>query len=179
MENTEIKLEDLEKKPVEMKKENFTLQVNYSPEAIEKKLMKFITPSGDMFEISAEEMATILIGQVNSELIAASFVESDRVNVVEVTRQIRVRLDRDFKSGEEIRLDYVHPYPVEFALIEEAAKLAKINMDTPRYELTVEYINSVKEKITPKQRKFVDLIYKFFKNLHPNRETRRATATSS
>jgi len=43
------------KKPVEMKKEKFTLQVNYSDEAVEKKLMKFITPSGDEFEISAEE----------------------------------------------------------------------------------------------------------------------------
>lgn len=179
METNDITLDELEKKPVEMKKEHFTLQVNYSPEAIEKKLMKFITPSGDEFEIGAEEMATILIGQVNSELIAATFVESDRVNVVEVTRQIRVRLDKDFKKGDEIRLDYVHPYPIEFALIEEAAKLAKINMDTPAFTLTVDYINSVKDKITPKQRNFVDLIYKFFKDLHPNRETRRATATSS
>ncbi len=155
----------MEKKPVELKKEKFTIQVNYSEEAQEKKLMKFITPSGDDFEISAEEMVTILIGQVNSDLIEASFVESDRVNVVEVMRQIRVRADRDIKAGEEIRLDYTHPYPIEFAIIEEAANLAKINMNTPRYELTVEYINSVKEKLTPKQHKFVDLIYKFFKNL--------------
>lgn len=160
--------DEIEKKAVEMKKEKFTLQVNYSPEAIEKKLMKFLTPSGDEFEISAEEMATILIGQVNSELIAATFVESDRVNVVDVTRQIRVRLDRDFKAGEEIRLDYVHPYPIEFAIIEEAANLAKINMDVPRYELTVEYINAVKEKITPAQRRYVDLIWKFFKDLKRN-----------
>lgn len=171
--------DELEKKPVEMKREKYTLQVNYSAEAIEKKLMRFITPSGDEFEIGAEEMATILIGQVNSELVSATFVESDRVNVVEVTRQIRVRLDKDFKKGDEIRLDYVHPYPIEFALIEEAAKLAKINMDVPAQTLSVEYIQSVKDKITPKQRKFVDLIYKFFKNLHPNRETRRATATPS
>lgn len=157
----------MDKKPTELKKENYTIQVNYSPEAIEKKLMKFISKSGDEFEISAGEMSTILIGQVNSDLIEATFVESDRVNVVEVQRQIRVRLDRDFKAGEEIRLDYTHPYPVEFALIEQAANLAKINMDVPRMELTVEYIEAVKAKITPKQRKFVDLIYKFFKNLRP------------
>lgn len=155
----------MSKKPVEMKKDKFTLQVNYSEEAIEKKQMKFITPSGDEFEITADEMATILVGQLNSETIEAIFVESDRVNVVEVTRQIRVRLDRDFKAGEEIRLDYVHPYPVEFAIIEQAAGLAKINMDAPRTELTVEYINQVRDKITPAQRKFVTLIYKFFKDL--------------
>lgn len=155
----------MDKKPTELKKDDYTIQVNYSPEAIDKKMMKFITPSGDEFEISAEEMSTILIGQVNSDLIEATFVESDRVNVVEVMRQIRVRADRDIAKGEEIRLDYTHPYPVEFALIEQAANLAKINMDVPRYELTMEYIQSVKDKITPKQRKFVDLIYKFFKNL--------------
>lgn len=169
-----VEQDTLEKKASELKKENYTIQVNYSQEAIEKKLMRFISKNGDVFVISAEEMATILIGQVNSDLIEATFVESDRVNVVEVTRQIRVRLEKDFKKGEEIRLDYVHPYPVEFAIIEEAAKLAKINMDVPRMELTVEYIQSVKDKITPKQRKFVDLIYKFFKDLRSNRATRRA-----
>ncbi len=153
------------KKPVEMKKEKYTLQVNYSEDAVEKKLMKFITPSGDEFEISAEEMATILVGQVNSETIEATFVESDRVNVVDVTRQIRARADRDIKAGEEIRLDYTHPYPVEFAIIEEAAKLAKIRMDRPRYELTVDYINEVRSKITPEQKKFSEFIFQFFKNL--------------
>lgn len=170
----------LEKKPVELKKEDFTIQVNYSQEAIEKKLMRFISKSGDVFVISAEEMATMLIGQVNSELVEATFVESDRVAVVEVMRQIRVRADRDIAKGEEIRLDYYHPYPVEFALIEEAAKIAKINMDVPALELTVEYINAVREKITPKQKKFSELIWKFFKDLHPaNREARRAAATKT
>lgn len=152
-------------KAIELKKEKFTIQVNYSPEAEEKKLMKFITPSGDEFEISAEEMSSILIGQVNSELIEATFVESDRVNVVEVTRQLRAVADRDIKKGEEIRIDYTHPYPVEFALIEEAMKIAKIRMDVPRTELTVDYIREVKEKITPRQKKFVQRFYEFFKNL--------------
>lgn len=162
--------ETLEKKPVEMKKEKYTIQVNYSPEAIEKKMMRFITPSGDSFEIGAEEMSTILIGQVNSSVIEATFVETDRVNVVDVTRQIRVRLDRDFKVGEEVRFDYVHPYPIEFAIIEQAANLAKINMDVPVRELTVEYIKEVEKKITTKQRKFVDRFYKFIRSLWPDKK---------
>lgn len=155
----------MSKKAVELKKDKYTIQVNYSEDAEKGKLMKFITPSGDEFEISADEMATILIGQVNSDLVEATFVESDRVNVVEVTRQIRARADRDIKKGEEIRLDYTHPYPVEFALIEEAANLAKINMDVPAFTLTHKYIQDVRLKITPQQHRFVDLIYKFFKNL--------------
>lgn len=155
----------MSKKAVEMKKDKYTIRVNYSDEAKEKKLMQFETPSGDTFEISAQEMSTILIGQVNSDLVEATFVESDRVNVVEVQRQIRARADRDIKKGEEIRLDYTHPYPVEFALIEEAAKIAKINRDVPVMTLTKEYIDEVRLKITPTQHKFVDLFYKFFKNL--------------
>ncbi len=144
------------------------MQVNYSEEAIQKRLMKFITPSGDEFEISGDEMASMMIGVVNSDLVEATFVESDRVNVVEVLRQIRVRADRDIKQGEEIRLEYTHPYPVEFAIIEEAAKVAKINMDAPAFTLTLDYIKSVQQKITPKQRKYSDMVWKFFKDLRPS-----------
>lgn len=153
------------KQPVEMKKEKFTLQVNYSQDAIDQKLMKFTTPSGDEFEISAEEMSTILIGQVNSEVVAATFVESDRVNVVEVERQMRAVADRDIKKGEEIRLAYRHPYPVEFALIEEGMNLAKINMDVPVFTLTKEYLDSVKAQVTPEQVRFVDKFYDFIKGI--------------
>ena len=155
----------MSKKPVELKKENYTIQVNYDKEAQEKKLMKFITPSGDEFTISAEEMSTILIGQVNSEVVEATFVETDRVNVVEVERQIAVRADRDIKKGEEIRLNYAHPYPVEFAIIEEAANIARIKKDVPVMTLTKDYIDSVKAKTTDEQHKFVDSFYAFFKDL--------------
>lgn len=153
------------KNAVELKKEKYTVQVNYSDEAIAKKLMKFITPSGDEFEVSAEEMSSMLIGQVNDELLAATFVEHDRVNVVEVTRQIRVRTNKDLKKGHEIRLEYKHPYPIEFAIIEEAMNLAKINMDVPVFTLTKEYIDEVRKKVTPEQNKFVKRFYQFFKDL--------------
>jgi hypothetical protein len=170
METKAPEQDTLEKKPVELKRENYTIQVNYSPEAIEKKLMKFITKSGDEFEISADEMSTILIGQVNTDLIAATFVESEGVNVVDVTRQIRAVADRDISKGEEIRIDYTHPYPIEFAVIEEAAKIASIKKDVPVRYLTAEYIKDVERKITPRQRKFADLFYKFFRGLHPGQK---------
>jgi hypothetical protein len=159
------------KKPTELKQEKFTIQVNYSEDAIKNKLMKFIPHDGE-FEISADQMATMLIGQVNSELVEATFVESDRVNVVEVERQIVARADRDIKKGEEIRLTYYHPYPVEFALIEEAMKIAKIRKDVPVFTLTDEYIRAVREKITPEQHKFIDMVYKFFKNLLKKKVTK-------
>lgn len=157
------------KTPVKLEKEKYTVHANYSPESIEKKMLKFVTPSGDEFEVTADELASMLVGQVNSEVISAMFVESERVNVVEVTRQLRVRADRDIKEGEEIRLEYRHPYPIEFAIIENAMNLAKINMDVPMTTLTKEYIDSVKEQIKPEQEKFINRFYKFFKNLKPKK----------
>lgn len=167
----------LEKVAVEKDFGKFKIQANYSPEAIEKKMLKFLTPSGDEFEISGDELASIMMSVVNSDLIAATFVESEGVNVVDVTRQIRGLADRDIAKGEEIRIDYTHPYPLEFAIIEEAAKIATIKKDVPMRYLTAEYIKDVEKKITPKQRKFADLFYKFFKGLHPSQKNSDA-ATS-
>lgn len=153
------------KKPIELKKENYTIQVGYSQEAIEKKLMKFITKSGDEFEISADEMSSILVGQVNSNTLEATFVESDRINVVEVGRQLQCVLDKDMKKGEKININYTHPYPLEFALIEEAYKIAVIDKKVPRFEITVDYINEVKAKLKPEMTEYINKFYKSFKNL--------------
>jgi len=153
------------KKPSELKKKDYTVQINYSKKSKKNKTMKFITPKGDTFEISAEEMMTMLVGQVNAEALEALSVDTEKIDVVEVQRQIVVNVTRDIKKGEEVRLDYYHPYPVEFALIEEAMKIAKINKDVPAFTLTPEYIEKVRKKIKPEQKNFVKKFYAFFKNL--------------
>jgi hypothetical protein len=152
-------------KAVELKQENYTIQVKYSPEAVEKKLMKFISKSGDEFVISADEMIAFLIEQVNVETLAPAFVEMTKVNVVEVGRQIKCKLTADLKKGQEININYSHPYPLEFALIEEAAKIAKIDMSIPRFEITKEYLDEVKAKIKPEQTQYIEKFYKSFKNV--------------
>jgi len=149
----------------EIKKKDFTIQVGYSKEAKEKKLIKFISKSGDEFEIPAEEMAEMLIGGVNSNTLEATFVESDRINVVEVGRQLEAVLDKDMKKGEKIRMNYTHPYPVEFAIIEQVWGIAKINEDVPVMTLTKEYIDKVKKKLKPEQKEFIEKFYKSFKNV--------------
>ena len=149
----------------EIKKKNYKVQIGYSPKAIKDKLMKFITKNGDEFEISSEEMSSMLIGGVNSNTLEATFVESDRINVVEVGRQLECVLDKDMKKGDKINLNYKHPYPLEFALIEEAYKIAKIDKDIPRIVLTKEYIKEVRAKIKPDMTNYISKFYKSFKNL--------------
>ena len=63
-------------KAKEIKKDNYTVQIGYSKEAKKKKLLKFISKSGDEFEISAEEMSSMIIGGVNQNTLEATFVES-------------------------------------------------------------------------------------------------------
>jgi hypothetical protein len=149
-----------------LEKKDYVVQIGYSDEAKEKKLMKFITTkSGDEFEISAEELSSMLIGGVNSEVLEATYVESERINVVEVGRQLQCILDKDMKKGEKININYAHPYPLEFALIEQAYGIAKIDEKIPKVELTKEYLEEYRKKLTPEMSKFTKKFYEGFKNL--------------
>lgn len=152
-------------KPIQLKQKDYTVQVNYSPEAKKKRLMKFISKSGDEFVISAEEMSAMLVGAVNSDTLEATFVESDRINVVEVGRQLQCVLDKDMKKGEKININYSHPYPIEFALIEQAYGIAKIDEKVPRIEITKEYLEEVRKKLRPEMTEYINKFYKTFKNI--------------
>lgn len=151
-------------------KGTFTVEVKYSPEAVEKKLIKFTVKEGDEIVLSADELISMLVNQVNSEVLSATFVESDRINVVEVGRQIQCVLDKDLKKGEVININYSHPYPIEFALIEEAWKIAQIQKDTKVTELTAEYIGKVKEQIKPEMEKYIRKFYESFKSINLNKK---------
>ena len=159
----------MKNKAVELKQKDYTIQLKYSPEAIEKKLMKFISKSGDEFVISSDEMISFLIEQVNLDTLSPAFVETSKVNVVEVSRQLKCKLDKDMKKGEEIRLTYIHPYPVEFALIEQAWKIAKIEEKGGVTTITKEFIDNVRSRSTPNMEKYLSKYYKSFKELGFNK----------
>ncbi len=152
-------------KGIKLEKDNYDIEVKYSDEAIEKKLIKFTLKKGNEIILSADEIISTLVNQVNSEVLSASFVESDRVNVVEVGRQLKCVLEEDMKKGQIININYTHPYPIEFALIEEAWKIAQIKKDTKVTELTVEYIEEVKKKLKPEMEKYIKKFYESFKGL--------------
>jgi len=151
--------------PKEIIKDKYTVQIGYSEEAKKNKLLKFITKSGDEFEISAEELSSMIVGGVNNDTLSATFVETERINVVEVSRQLECIVDKDLKKGDRINLNYKHPYPIEFALIEQVMGIAKIEMDVPLTTLTNEYIEETKKKLKPAQENFIKKFYKSFKNL--------------
>lgn len=152
-------------KPIKLEKDNYSIEIKYSDEAVEKKLIKFSTKSGDEIIFSADEMISMLVSQVNTETLEPTFVDMERINVVEVGRQLKCVLDRDFKKGEEININYTHPYPLEFALIEEMYKIAKVDEGIKVFELTNDFIKETKEKIKPEMEKYVKKFYESFKQL--------------
>lgn len=160
----------MKNKGLKLDKGNFTVEVKYSPQAVEKKLIRFTVKEGNEIVLTVDELVSMLVNQVNSEVLSATFVESDRINVVEVMRQITCELNRDYKKGEIININYTHPYPIEFALIESAWKIAQISKDTKVVELTSEYIEEVKKKIKPDMEKYIGKFYESFKSLNLNKK---------
>lgn len=156
----------MDNKGLKSERENFTVEVKYSDEAIAKKLIKFTVTKGNEVVVSADDLMSILVNQVNAETLSAAFVETNKINVVQVQRQLKCRVDRDLKKGDVVNINYIHPYPVEYALIEEAFKIAQISKDVKVTELTAEYLESVRKRITPKMVDFTKKFYSSFNSIN-------------
>lgn len=146
-------------------KGTYSVEIKYSQEAIDKKLIKLVPKDNQPIEISVDELVELMTNYVNSEVLAPVFVDSQRINMVYVKRQIESVANRDILKGERIRLEYEHPYPLEFALLEEAYKIALISREKLVLTLTEEFLKSVKDKIKPISENFIKKFYRQFKNL--------------
>ena len=149
-------------------KDNYKVEIKYSPESIEKKLVKFTLTKGKEIVISADELIELISLNVNSDKLAPLFVDNTSINIVYVNRQMKAIANRDIKEGEEIRLDYSHPYPVEFAYLEEAYNIAKIDKTKEGFEVTDEFLKEVVKKSKrgePERKNFITKFYESFKNL--------------
>lgn len=154
-------------KAKELKTEDYTIQINYSDEASDKKLMKFIPAEGKKeFVISAEEMISMLVNQVSMKELQPTFVDSEKIQIVSVHRQIKAVLNRDFKQGEEVRIEYVHPYPLEYAILEKIYGYASVEEGVKFIELTNEKIEEIKKKIKPEMEDFTKKFYSAIKGLN-------------
>ncbi len=154
-----------EKKGMVADKGDYKVSVKYSDKAIEEKLMKFETPNGDSFEISVPHMIELVSHYVNGSDLAPMFVDNERIKIVYVTRNMKFKLEKDFKAGEEIVVAYEHPYPLEFAIIEEAFNLALIKKEKMGFMVTPEILAEVKRRTPQDSKKFIEKFYQSNQNL--------------
>jgi len=144
----------------------YSLEINYDETAIAKKLIKFIPKEGTSFEISAEDMISFLVNQVNMKTLEPTLVDTEKINICDVYREIKVQLNRDFKAGEIVHLGYKTPYPLEFAIIESIYGIAKVDEGAKVFELTGEMIEKYKKEIKPEQVDYVKKFYEGHKGLN-------------
>ncbi len=152
-------------KAKELKKEKYIIQINYSKKSKKNKLMKFI-PKDGAFEISADDMINFLVNQVSMNELEPTFVDSEKINIVSVHRQIKAVLNRDYKKGEEIRMEYVHPYPLEYAILEKMYGIASLDKNVKYITLTNEQINKIKKKIKPEMEEYTKKFYSSIKGFN-------------
>lgn len=146
-------------KAIVSKRKGYSVELKYSKKAIEKELIKFTTKGGLVLEIPANELIEILITGVNREKLEPVFVNSETIDIVYVERALNFVADRNIKKGEKFNVTYKHPYPLEFAAIEDALKLCKIDIDSKVYPFTPDLLKKIKKKNTDEQKNFVK---KFF-----------------
>ncbi len=145
---------------------DYTVAIKYSEDAIKNKLIKFTAKNEDKsFEIETDKLIELMSQYVNSDTLAPAFIDTEKITVVYVTRNLKCKLDRDMKAGEEINIEYKHPYPLEFALIEEGYKIALIDKEHTAVTVTPEMLKQVKRDTPESSRNFVKSFYKGFKSL--------------
>ena len=74
------------------------------------------------------------------------------------------------------RASYIHPYPLEYAILEEAWKIASIEKDRGVIVLTKEFIEEVKKKMQPnfeKMRNFSKKFYSSFQGLDVDKRDKK------
>ena len=158
------------KKGMVAKNDDYNVTIKYSKTAVKDKLIKFTVTKGNSFEISTDKLIELVAHYVNSDVLAPMFVDTERINVVYVTRALNVRADRDIKEGETFQTYYEHPYPIEFALIEEGMGMALINKEKMGFQVTPEMLKDVKAKESPEAKTFIRKFYESFRNLGTKKE---------
>lgn len=137
---------------------DYRVEIKYSNEAVKKNLVRFVLKDGKKsFEISVKEIIDIVVPNFKNDVIAPMLVDSKGINVMEVSRTIKFVPDQDIKAGTEVNLDYRHMYPIEFAIIEEAYNLCRINDKTQVVHLSEDDWKAAMDSVTKKQEEFVAL----------------------
>lgn len=149
---------------------DYSVSIKYSKTAVKDKLIKFTVNKGNSFEISTDKLIELVAHYVNSDVLAPMFVDTERINVVYVTRALNFRADKDIKEGETFQMYYEHPYPIEFALIEEGMGMALINKEKMGFVVTPEMLKDVKAKESPEAKTFIRKFYESFRNIGKKKE---------
>lgn len=116
-----------------LEKEKYNIVIKDTKENTDNEIITFSDKKGKkLVEISADELLKILANNVRTSklAVALSTVDSKTIPMVEVTRHIHGKLERDYAKGDEIIFDFKHMYPYLLAVLEKTYELCEINSET-------------------------------------------------
>lgn len=106
---------------------DFSVAIKYSDKAIKNDIIKFIPKDGRPFELLTNDFVELLAKHVNFQTLAPAMIHNKMIKMVQVTRNITLRVNRDIKEGEVIQIPFTHMHPIEFAIAEAALGVANMS----------------------------------------------------
>lgn len=113
------------------------------------------------FKISAKKLGHILADYVSRDFSELLNLKTRSIMMTEVERQLVLKSSKDVAEGEEIRVSFKHPMPLEFALAEEVFNKCKADKD--KLEITPEDIEKYKDDFSKNAKDY--LINQYSKDL--------------
>jgi hypothetical protein len=121
--------------------EDYTLEINYDDNAVEKGLIKIIPKEGvKEIILSSDALLDIIGHRIQGRGIAITLAEIDRQEIwmMEVERQFNFVAEKDYKKGDAIAVNGVHPYPVLLFAAEQEFNTCKEGKDKTFYAISMD-----------------------------------------
>lgn len=143
----------------------FSVSANYNKEAKRDKILKFKTKRFDEeFEITLGDVVNLCVTFFNQEDAAPLRFKHSVVKMTNVERQLVLTPERDIKAGEELRLSYSHPMPLEWAIAEEAAKRLSVDAPHKYFEISDKDYDKLKKEISESHNAYLEIQQKLQDN---------------
>lgn len=108
--------------------DGFDIVIKWDAEARLNNLIKIVPHKGTKeIIISADLMTNTIIDNFSINHMYAMDTKVKQIDTIEVERTIKGVCEKDFKKGDEITFNYRHVLPLEYAIVEEAERLARIS----------------------------------------------------
>ena len=157
-------------------KRDYSVELKYSDEAKEKKLIKFTALRRNReFVISLDEITRLIMLHLNKDYIPMLEVVNECVDMVITERSISGVCSRDFKEGETISFNFEQPMPVEMAVAEQAFNICRINGDVVK--VPAENLLKAETELSARQKQYLEFAHKeYMKKLNKEKEEQEVEA---
>lgn len=140
--------------------EKYRIEIKYSPEAVEKELIKIKLKDSDTVEFSSGQLIEIISKNLKNKEMALALseyeLETKTISTINVVRTFEFVANQDYKKGDKVAFNFEQPYPFFIALLEEAYGLAKTKGEVVSVPMSI--MDEAKESMMKKNKDLAEAI---------------------